>query len=83
VRWIVTIEGSSRDIERLIAACPRLRVGAEGREAILALEDGYEDVSDETREAIRKESRPFSGTSTAAASCGGADPLRGSASRAA
>ena len=55
MRWIVTFQGSSRDIERLVGAYPLLTGGEVGREAVLTFDDGHEEVSDETRDAIRRE----------------------------
>jgi hypothetical protein len=55
VRWIVTIEGSSQDIERLVAAYPDLRTGDGGREAVLTFDDGHDEATDATREGIRQE----------------------------
>jgi len=55
VRWIVTIEGSSRDVKRLVGAYPHLAAGQGVRQAVLDFDDGREEMSDQTREAIRQQ----------------------------
>lgn len=55
VRWIVTIEASSRDIERLVTAYPDVASGDASSQAVLTFEDGHKEPTDETREEIRRE----------------------------
>lgn len=53
MRWIVTLEGNTRDIARLLAESPRLSAGGSDREAVLEFDDGREEATDESRQAIR------------------------------
>ena len=55
VRWIVTIEGNRRDIERLVAAYPRIAASNDGREAVITFEDSHDEATDATRDTIRRE----------------------------
>lgn len=52
---MVTIGGNRRDIERLVAAHPRIAAGDDGREAIITFEDAHDEATDATRAAIRRE----------------------------
>jgi hypothetical protein len=55
VRWIATVEGNRRDVERLVGAYPRIAACNDGREAVITFEDAHDEATDATRETIRRE----------------------------